>query len=353
MALDYAALLKPLSADAPCGADLDASDGLAVLNGMQVFGQQLRPLGELVPSIDPLQAGAQNTVRQYRWREVLDQASTTLAVGKDIRVLAHAAAAAVRVDGLEAFTQTLEVAVAWLDVFWDSVYPRLDPDADARSNALFSFADKMAILDAVRRVPLAVHKQLGSCSLRDVERAGNPITNGNDATANPQPRAIFDATPLEDLLALETIVGRGLQAVTAIESQMRDKTAGAAVPNLSGLSDLLKKIESTVAGYVDPRRKQAEPRPRVSSEGSAVAPPMSVAGAAMPVGAIRTRQDAIRALDAVAEFFRRNEPSSPVPLFVDRSKRLITMGFMELLADVAPAAVAQAKAAAGLPADSS
>jgi type VI secretion system protein ImpA len=80
---------------------------------------------------------------------------------------------------------------------------------------------------------------------------------------------------------------------------------------------------------------------------------MSVAGAAMPVGAIRTRQDAIRALDAVAEFFRRNEPSSPVPLFVDRSKRLITMGFMELLADVAPAAVAQAKAAAGLPADSS
>jgi type VI secretion system protein ImpA len=35
----------------------------------------------------------------------------------------------------------------------------------------------------------------------------------------------------------------------------------------------------------------------------------------------KSRQDAIRALDAVAEFFRRNEPSSPIPLFLERAKR--------------------------------
>jgi type VI secretion system protein ImpA len=67
-----------------------------------------------------------------------------------------------------------------------------------------------------------------------------------------------------------------------------------------------------------------------------------------PVGVIKSRQDAVRALDAVAEFFRRTEPSSPIPLLVDRAKRLVSKDFLEVLADVAPDAVAQARAAGGL-----
>ena len=65
-------------------------------------------------------------------------------------------------------------------------------------------------------------------------------------------------------------------------------------------------------------------------------------------GAIRSRQDAIRALDAVAEFFRSNEPSSPIPLLVDRAKRLVSKDFLEVLADVAPDALGQARAAGGI-----
>jgi type VI secretion system protein ImpA len=71
-------------------------------------------------------------------------------------------------------------------------------------------------------------------------------------------------------------------------------------------------------------------------------------GGAVTVGAIKSRQDAIRALDAVAEFFRRNEPSSPIPLFLERAKRLVSKNFLEVLADVAPDAVPQARSAGGL-----
>jgi type VI secretion system protein ImpA len=53
-------------------------------------------------------------------------------------------------------------------------------------------------------------------------------------------------------------------------------------------------------------------------------------------------------LDAVTEFFRRNEPSSPVPLFVERAKRLVAKDFLEVLADMAPDALAQAKRAGGI-----
>jgi type VI secretion system protein ImpA len=69
---------------------------------------------------------------------------------------------------------------------------------------------------------------------------------------------------------------------------------------------------------------------------------------AAAVGPIKSREDAVRALDAVAEFFRRTEPSSPIPLFVDRAKRLVSKDFLEVLAEVAPEVVAQVRTAAGL-----
>ena len=50
----------------------------------------------------------------------------------------------------------------------------------------------------------------------------------------------------------------------------------------------------------------------------------------------------------MADFFRRAEPSSPIPLIVDRAKRLVSKDFLEVLADIAPGAVSQARAAGGL-----
>jgi type VI secretion system protein ImpA len=50
----------------------------------------------------------------------------------------------------------------------------------------------------------------------------------------------------------------------------------------------------------------------------------------------------------VADFFRRNEPSSPIPLLVDRAKRLVSKDFLEVLADIAPEALHVARAAGGI-----
>jgi len=73
-------------------------------------------------------------------------------------------------------------------------------------------------------------------------------------------------------------------------------------------------------------------------------------GADQPVGrgGIRSRDDAIRALDAVASFFRTSEPSSPVPMFIERAKRLVAKDFLSVLKDIAPDALAQAKAVGGV-----
>src|SRR5690348_894093 len=94
-------------------------------------------------------------------------------------------------------------------------------------------------------------------------------------------------------------------------------------------------------------REQVESRTAAGAAAGAGAEGAAV-GAAFAVGGIASRQDAIRALDAVAEYFRRNEPSSPIPLFVDRAKRLVAKDFLEVLADIAPDALSVARSAGGL-----
>ena len=53
-------------------------------------------------------------------------------------------------------------------------------------------------------------------------------------------------------------------------------------------------------------------------------------------GEILTREDAMRVLDKVIDYFNRNEPSSPVPILLRRARRLVSKNFMEILKDLAP-----------------
>ena len=51
------------------------------------------------------------------------------------------------------------------------------------------------------------------------------------------------------------------------------------------------------------------------------------------------RDDVLRAIDAICAYYARNEPSSPVPLLLQRSKRLVTMSFMDILKEIVPESV--------------
>ncbi|MBE0617668.1 MAG: hypothetical protein IH608_07060 [Proteobacteria bacterium] len=56
---------------------------------------------------------------------------------------------------------------------------------------------------------------------------------------------------------------------------------------------------------------------------------------------MRSREDVVHLLDKVCDYFRRNEPSSPVPLLLERAKRLVSKSFLEIVRDLAPDGVAQ------------
>jgi type VI secretion system protein ImpA len=125
---------------------------------------------------------------------------------------------------------------------------------------------------------------------------------------------------------------------------MRDAAGSEATPSFDPLTTQFARMGQVL-------RAQLASHPEGASAAPSGLDAEAAAGAgdwASGRGVVASRQDAIRALDAVADFFRRTEPSSPIPLFLARAKRLVSKDFLEVLADIAPEAVAQARAAGGL-----
>jgi type VI secretion system protein ImpA len=328
-------LLQPITADQPCGESLEDTELLASFDAFGVFGHS-------TPLDAPAEPGEKRIPKPPEspvWAEIQQKALDALGKSKDLRLLAYLGTALLRTEGLLAFCETLGAASQWLDAYWSEVYPRIDEDAMLRRNALSCLADPMAVIDRVWRAPLVSNRQLGRFSLRDIEIAAGQVSAGEGVVraAAGQIDAAFAAMPDEELRLLQVGIDGALAAVTRIEATMLDQGGPEAAPGLDPLSAQLGKIARVLHAQLARRSGDEGDAHRTGGD-----------GAARPVGAIASREEAVRALDAVAEFFRRNEPSSPIPMIVERAKRLVSKDFLEVLADIAPEALASARAAGGV-----
>jgi type VI secretion system protein ImpA len=49
----------------------------------------------------------------------------------------------------------------------------------------------------------------------------------------------------------------------------------------------------------------------------------------------------LKALDKICAYYAKYEPSSPIPMFMERSKRLVVMSFVEVVNELVPDAAKQ------------
>jgi type VI secretion system protein ImpA len=343
---DVQTLLDPIAADRPCGDDLDETGALVALDDYQLFGQT--SLEPEKPDAGDGQAMARKpkeprkSDRPPNWREIRDKALEMLGTSKDLRALAYLGSATLRTDGPTAFVDTIVIASKWVGDYWKDVYPRVEEDALLRTNALNCLADPLAVIDGLRRAPLVFSREHGSVSLRDCDIVAGHIQPG-DGERRPEPaqvNAAFAARPIEELRLLRKRAEDGSEALRSIETIVRREAESDVVPDFDALLAQFARIDRALRAQMA-QHPDADPA-EVGGEAPEDAPD---AGA---VGVIRSRDDAIRALDRVADFFRKSEPSSPIPLFLERAKRLVAKDFLEVLADVAPDALAQARLVGGV-----
>ena len=62
---------------------------------------------------------------------------------------------------------------------------------------------------------------------------------------------------------------------------------------------------------------------------------------------VTSRDDVVAMLDRICAYYERHEPSSPVPLLMQRARRLVHMNFLELMRDLADKGMPQIEAISG------
>jgi type VI secretion system protein ImpA len=110
-----------------------------------------------------------------------------------------------------------------------------------------------------------------------------------------------------------------------------DAAAGRDSPPTGRVRELLEEMRDAVARYAPAEAHEAEPE---GETGSAPGASPGPAAAAAPKAV--TREDMLRDLVKIAEFFRRTEPHSPLAYTLDEAVRRGRMTWPELLAEIVP-----------------
>ena len=318
---DLEALLRPVSDEARCGADLDAAGDPAYVElGVAAEWKEAKYVGdkELAPAAAP------------DWQKVKEASSALLAVSKDLRIAKHYVAAATYTEGLPGFAGGVRLLRDLVDRYWDAVHPALEGlDDDWRKNLVMELNAERGALGGLRGSPVAESKKCGRFALRDIEAA---------PTQELLREAIRDSDGAKTALRLESC-RQALSDLQAIQAVFRQHQPGLEL-EFPAVERLLRRAQQV---FNDALGLESADEGAVDSGGANAQGNGEAHG-----GKLRSRADARRVLESVCDFLERTEPSHPAPLLIRRAARLLDLNFMDIIRDIAPDATSQIENLGGL-----
>jgi len=284
------------------------------------------------------------------WREVKKLGVEALSTkAKDFEIASWMAEALVRVDGLAGLSDAAELIGGLCDAFWDNGFPRLDDEdgLDGRGAPLGGLSGEGAdgtVMGPIRRYPLFQRPDGSDCDLFAWQRAEETAAIADAERRNARLQSgipDFDSLQNEARAAVPALRAAGAAASKALAAWTAMDTAisarfGADAPSTRRVAEALQAIidiSTRIAGS-PAETSGAEEAPAAADAPAAAA---GGGGAAAPSPrAARTREDVIRQIEEIAEYFRKTEPHSPLAATLQDAARRARMPLADLLAEVLP-----------------
>jgi len=312
--MDIAALLTPVTPEAPAGPDLSYDLGRQAIE--QAF---------------------EGPADEVEWDRTIAMIEAQARQTRDVWLAVYLARAGARSGNLAVVESAAHLLAGLFEDFWDTAHPTLEEyGVEGRKGACESLVRIGEFLAPLRRVPLIEHARLGSYTGVDFERY---LNEGAAAEGYGQFRAALADTSVEQVAEVTDRFRRieaALQRADAVLSE-RAEQAGQTGTNFRPTYEAIEGIVHALTPFV---RQDVE---RVAAGSEAEPDGMPGVSSAAP-GRIQSREDVARTLDSVIDYYSRVEPSSPIPVALGRIKGWITMDFVSILADIAPGSVAEATA---------
>jgi type VI secretion system protein ImpA len=316
-----AALCTPFSDADPCGPDLDMEGDSDYLNFFA------RVEGVLPTTFFSLEDGSAFDRSTVDITGQLDAIKPLLQRTRDIRLLILQARLLILNKDLGGFALSLAATAYWLDKFWNAVHPRAQPGDSVARSATVDTLDLPTVVFPLQYVPLVEARRLGPISYRSWMIATGEVKSRTGEAQLTQ-AAITEAVSAADPDVLATARKNISLVKTSLDSIRNTFLANGESAGLDKLSTLVARIRA----FIDPAVSSADASAPADADANFAGAASGVAGPT-PASLAQVSE----ALAAIADYYSRSEPSSPILLLVRQAHHLIGKSFFEVMSILMPA----------------
>lgn len=345
--IDFEALLTPIPGENPSGEPMQYS-GL------------YDDIREARRADDDMNLGEWKTeLKVSDFRKVINLAVPALSTKtKDLQVCAWLCEALTNQHGFAGFRDGIKLMRQMQENFWDTLYPEIDEgDMEGRANAVEWMNNQMSV--GIKKIPFTAGEGFNYIHWLESTQFDFPAdTSGLDYNEGERIKALKAQAETEkrktgDMwrvakastnrafceqihLTLEEC-WEELNTLDKVDEERYDRN------QTPGLKDVKKTLEDIrgVFGKVLEEKREAEPDAiedevviEETVEGEDGETVVVKKGMAVGSGVIQSRGDALKRLSELADYFRKNEPHSPVSYLIQRAVKWGNMPLENWLQDV-------------------
>ncbi|MEZ5666425.1 MAG: type VI secretion system protein TssA [Alphaproteobacteria bacterium] len=348
--LDLDSLVAPISDEAPTGEDLRADASPTSIYYQLKDARSSARAAERQSAAE----GESGSVPD-QWRVILDKAPAVLAErSKDLEIAAWLIEALVRFHGFAGLRDGFRLITALVGAHWAGLYPVEDEDGlETKIAPLTGLNGEGAdgtLIMPIRQIPLTEPGDTGPLAywhyqqadavgrIADEDKRQARIDAG--AITVDQFNAAVNATSPGFYQRLFEDAAEATAAFAEMEAVLNE-LCGADGPPTGAIRSSMSDVIDLVRYAARDRMPVAAAEPEAAGD-AAQAPAAGGGGeaaAAAPRGGsdvIANREDAFRLILKAAEFFRRNEPHSPIAYTLEDLVRRGRMSLHELLIELLP-----------------
>jgi type VI secretion system protein ImpA len=339
---DLEAILAAIPGDRPTGTDVrEDFTPSSIYFRLRDARADARDAERQAESLDGSSGGGgSEEALQARWRPVATLAVSALKdATKDLEIATWLTEALVRTAGLGGLTAGAAIVGGLCERFWDELFPMPDEGGvETRVAAVAGLSGQGVdgtLMQPLRKSTLYLRPDgtpftlwqyqltLELAGIIDPERRGERVSAGVVAFEDVEKEA--RAAGAAHWSAQRKTITEAMAAWEAM-GRVLDEKAGRASPSGVRVREALQLMLDTCNRFA----------PASDAEEGSAAGDQSAAAAGGPArsGAIGGREQALRQLAEIAEWFKRNEPNSPLGYTLDEAVRRGRMAWPDLVAEL-------------------